>query len=124
MPIYQHLSRSKSTMVIGKIVDSQLGTAITGVSVEAKMIGYQCGPKILVAKENGIFQMEFAHLRNNYPYQVELKLTTSDNSHKLISRNVIIGGVLRAPHIYIEIPMSSITKPQPLITYQTYVIDS
>ena len=55
--------------------------------------------------------MEFAHLRNNYPYQVELKMTATDNSHKMITRNVLIGGVLRAPHIYLEIPMTPATKP-------------
>ena len=88
------------------------------------MIGYQCVAKVIVAKDNGIFQMEFAHLRNNYPYQVELKLTAPDDSHKKITRNIIIGGVLRAPHIYIEVPMSSNTKTQPMFTYQTYVLDS
>lgn len=40
MPIYQHLSRSRNTLVIGKIVDSLLHGPVQNVTVQASMSGY------------------------------------------------------------------------------------
>jgi len=71
------------------------------------MPGYSCGLRYIEANEDGIFQIEFPHLRNNYPYSVELKLQSQNNSYAEIRKDVIVGGVLRSPHIYVEIPMSS-----------------
>lgn len=40
MPIYQHLSRNKNTVVVGKVIDSLSLTPIYNVTVTAKAIGY------------------------------------------------------------------------------------
>jgi len=107
MPIYQHLSRSKNTVVVGKIIDSMNQSPILNVTVSARMPGYQCASKQIQAGEDGIFQIEFPHLRNNYPYSVELRLVSSDGSYAEIKKDVNVGGVIRSPYIYVEIPMSS-----------------
>lgn len=40
MPIYQHLSRNKNTVVIGKVIDSVSMQPIKNATVTAKMPGY------------------------------------------------------------------------------------
>lgn len=50
MPIYQHLSRSKNTSVIGKVIDSQYQNPIRNITVEATMTGYQCEVKTVLAQ--------------------------------------------------------------------------
>lgn len=42
MPIYQHLSRNKNTVVIGKVIDSVTMQPIKNATVTAKMPAYQC----------------------------------------------------------------------------------
>jgi len=125
MPIYQHLSRSRNTLVIGKIIDSQLLSPVHNVTVQASMSGYQCGKREVIAGPDGIFQIDFPHLRNNYPYSVEFKITSNDNSYEEITKSILIGGVLRLSHLYLEIPMNSVSRaPVAQNTYQSYVIDS
>ena len=51
--------------------------------------------------------MEFPHLRNNYPYLVELKVTSNDDSYGTITKDITVGGILRQPYIHVEIPMNS-----------------
>lgn len=70
MPIYQHLSRNKNTLVIGKVIDSVNLNPIHNVTVSAIMTGYQCETKQMQVDNNGIFKIEYTHLRNNYPYTV------------------------------------------------------
>jgi hypothetical protein len=91
------------------------------------MTGYQCGKKQMVAQDDGFFQIEFPHLRNNYPYQVELKFVSNDDKYAEITRNIIIGGVLKSNFKYVEIPMNSNANSRgssALMTYQSYIIDS
>jgi hypothetical protein len=45
MPIYQHLSRNKNTIVIGKVIDSVSLLPIKNATVTARMPGYQCETK-------------------------------------------------------------------------------
>lgn len=40
MPVYQHLSRNKDTLVIGKIIDSQFGGPLKNITITAQMTGY------------------------------------------------------------------------------------
>lgn len=89
------------------------------------MSGYQCGKRQVIADPDGIFQIDFPHLRNNYPYSVEFKITSTDGKYEEISKSIQIGGVLRLAHLYLEIPMNSISRGiSTQNTYQSYVIDS
>ena len=104
-----------------------MGTPLSNITVTAFMTGYQCGQKQIVAGDDGIFQIEFPHLRNNYPYNVNFKFTSQDDSYAEVKRDVTIGGVMRQPHIYYEIPMNSNTNQRSstaLLIYQSYIIDS
>lgn len=93
------------------------------MTVHASMGGYQCGNREVIAGKDGIFQIDFPHLRNNYPYSVEFKITSNDNKYEEITKSIIIGGVLQLSHLYLEIPMNShgLTIQN---TYQSYIIDS
>jgi len=58
---------------------------------------------------------------------VELRVSSGDETYAEVTRNVIIGGVLRSPHLYVEIPVTSNANQrgqQALMTYQSFVIDS
>jgi hypothetical protein len=128
MPIYQHLSRNKNTVVIGKVMDSLSLVPIKHATVTAKMTGYQCETRQIDVDQEGIFKIEYPHLRNNYPFTVELRVTSGDdNLFSEVKREVMIGGILRAPHMYVEIPMSSTSNSlasSEILTYQSYIIDS
>ena len=115
--INQHLSRSKNTSVIGKVVDSQYQIPIRNITVEATMTGYSCQPIAVMADLDGIFQFEFPHIRNNYPYTVQLKLNSIDEKYASESVDIIIGGLLRSTHKFIEIPMNLNGNTKALLTY-------
>ena len=123
-PIYQHLSRSKNTSVLGKVVDSQYQIPIRNITVEATMTGYSCEHRAVMADLDGIFQFEFPHIRNNYPYTVQLKLNSIDEKYASETIDIVIGGLLRSTNKFVEIPMNLNTNTKALLTYQSYVIDA
>lgn len=106
MPIYQHLSRNRNTLVIGKVVDSFLHAPIQNITVKASMSGYQCGQREVQAGADGIFQIDFPHLRNNYPYSVDLRVKSHNQSFEEVTKSIQIGGVLQIQQLYVEIPMN------------------
>lgn len=55
MPIYQVLSKSKNTQIIGKLIDSQYKNPLQNMTVTASMTGYNCGKRQILAEENGVF---------------------------------------------------------------------
>ena len=84
------------------------------------MPAFHCGQREIKVDEDGIFQIEFPHLRNNNPYSVELRLQSMDGSYSEIKKDVIIGGILRSPHIYVEMPMSSNNNSRASSEIRTY----
>ena len=84
------------------------------------MLGYQCGPQQIEVDQDGIFKVEYTHLRNNIPYSVELKLTSMDEAYSEVKKDLVIGGVLRAPFTYVEIPMSSTSNLKASSEIMTY----
>ena len=49
MPIYQVLSKSKNTQIIGKLIDSQYKNPLQNMTVTASMTGYNCGKRQIIA---------------------------------------------------------------------------
>ena len=81
------------------MADLNTQTPVKNVTVTARMPGYpSCSNRLVTSDQDGIFQIEFPHLRNNYPYTVELKVESADtnNSYSIIKKDVVIGGILRS----------------------------
>jgi hypothetical protein len=88
MAIYQHLSRNRNTLVIGKVVDSWLHGPIQNITVKASMSGYQCPQREVIAGPDGIFQIDFPHLRNNYPYSVDLRVKSLNGTFEEVTKSI------------------------------------
>ena len=108
------------------MADLNTQTPVKNVTVTARMPGYpSCSNRLVTSDQDGIFQIEFPHLRNNYPYTVELKVESADtnNSYSIIKKDVVIGGILRSTQLYVDIPMNSNSNNEDK-TYSSYIIDS
>jgi len=55
---------------------------------------------------------------------VQFKLNSVDDKYASESKVIIIGGLLRSTHKFVEIPMNLNTNTKALLTYQSYVIDA